>query len=174
MKKRPKPKSPVVPEKIEPDIASLIIKVQQQLVFLEKKIDTLIIRIPEKTFEPKDQAKPLHHPSQPCPQGEVKQANTYRERVLHKAICADCNKECEVPFKPNIDRPVYCKECFSRRKASSPFRINSGNRPVKAGPAPENAIRKNQSAGSQKGAEKSIEKAAYKKKPASKKQKKRP
>jgi len=27
-----------------------------------------------------------------------------------------CNKECEVPFKPSGDRPVYCKECFSKRK----------------------------------------------------------
>lgn len=34
----------------------------------------------------------------------------------HKAICAECNKECEVPFKPSGDRPVYCKDCFSKRK----------------------------------------------------------
>ena len=39
-------------------------------------------------------------------------------REMHKAICADCNKECEVPFKPSSDRPVYCKECFSKRKES--------------------------------------------------------
>ncbi|MCK5451357.1 MAG: hypothetical protein KAI70_06295, partial [Candidatus Omnitrophica bacterium] len=25
-------------------------------------------------------------------------------------------KECEVPFKPRDDRPVYCKDCFSKRK----------------------------------------------------------
>jgi CxxC-x17-CxxC domain-containing protein len=37
-------------------------------------------------------------------------------REMHKATCADCNKECEVPFKPSGDRPVYCKECFSKRK----------------------------------------------------------
>ena len=39
-----------------------------------------------------------------------------RPREMHKATCADCNKECEVPFKPSGDRPVYCKECFSKRK----------------------------------------------------------
>ena len=40
-------------------------------------------------------------------------------REMHKATCAECQKECEVPFKPSGDRPVYCKECFSKRKDSS-------------------------------------------------------
>ncbi len=37
-------------------------------------------------------------------------------REMFKAVCADCQKECEVPFKPSGDRPVYCKDCFSKRK----------------------------------------------------------
>lgn len=37
-------------------------------------------------------------------------------REMHKATCASCQKECEVPFKPSGDRPVYCKECFSKRQ----------------------------------------------------------
>jgi len=40
-------------------------------------------------------------------------------REMHKAICAECKKECDVPFKPSGDRPVYCKDCFSKRKGSS-------------------------------------------------------
>ncbi len=39
-----------------------------------------------------------------------------RPREMHKTTCGDCGKECEVPFKPSGDRPVYCKECFSKRK----------------------------------------------------------
>ena len=39
-------------------------------------------------------------------------------REMHKAICADCKKECEVPFKPREDRPVYCRDCFSKHKDS--------------------------------------------------------
>ncbi|PIV69088.1 MAG: hypothetical protein COS08_05405, partial [Euryarchaeota archaeon CG01_land_8_20_14_3_00_38_12] len=31
-------------------------------------------------------------------------------REMHKATCADCGKECEVPFEPSGDRPVYCRE----------------------------------------------------------------
>jgi len=33
-----------------------------------------------------------------------------RPREMHKAVCAECKKECEVPFKPSTDRPIYCKE----------------------------------------------------------------
>ena len=39
-------------------------------------------------------------------------------REMHKATCSDCKKECEVPFKPRGDRPIYCKECYSKRKDS--------------------------------------------------------
>ncbi len=41
-----------------------------------------------------------------------------RPREMHKAICAECGKECEVPFKPTEGKPVYCKECFAKRKES--------------------------------------------------------
>ena len=37
-------------------------------------------------------------------------------REMHKATCDGCKQECEVPFKPSGDRPVYCKECFSKKK----------------------------------------------------------
>ena len=35
-------------------------------------------------------------------------------REMHKAVCADCKKECEVPFKPDGTRPIYCKECYPK------------------------------------------------------------
>lgn len=37
-------------------------------------------------------------------------------REMHKAKCAECGKECEVPFKPTEGRPVYCKECYMKNK----------------------------------------------------------
>ncbi len=39
-------------------------------------------------------------------------------REMHKATCSDCGKECEVPFKPTEGRPVYCKECYAKKKAA--------------------------------------------------------
>jgi CxxC-x17-CxxC domain-containing protein len=42
--------------------------------------------------------------------------------MLHKTICSKCGKECEVPFRPTGNRPVYCKECFQtiRPEATRP------------------------------------------------------
>ena len=39
-----------------------------------------------------------------------------REREMHTATCGDCGNECQVPFKPKDDRPVYCRECFQYHK----------------------------------------------------------
>ncbi|MCK4481899.1 DNA-directed RNA polymerase [Candidatus Bathyarchaeota archaeon] len=38
------------------------------------------------------------------------------DREMHKAVCADCGQECEVPFKPDPSRPVYCRECWQKRR----------------------------------------------------------
>lgn len=37
-------------------------------------------------------------------------------REMHKATCAECNSPCEVPFKPTEGKPVYCKDCYMKRK----------------------------------------------------------
>jgi len=44
------------------------------------------------------------------------QRRDFGPREMHKATCAECGKECEVPFKPTEGRPVYCRECFAKRK----------------------------------------------------------
>lgn len=36
-------------------------------------------------------------------------------REMHDAICAECNKETQVPFAPSGNRPVYCRDCFSKQ-----------------------------------------------------------
>lgn len=35
------------------------------------------------------------------------------ERTLYKAVCSECGKNCEVPFKPTGMKPVLCSTCFS-------------------------------------------------------------
>ncbi len=40
----------------------------------------------------------------------------FGERKMYKATCAECGKECEVPFKPSGDRPVYCRDCWAKRR----------------------------------------------------------
>jgi CxxC-x17-CxxC domain-containing protein len=37
------------------------------------------------------------------------------EREMFSATCAACGAETQVPFKPSSDRPVYCRDCYSKR-----------------------------------------------------------
>ena len=37
-------------------------------------------------------------------------------RALHKATCAECGQETEVPFEPDGERPVYCRDCYLKRR----------------------------------------------------------
>ncbi|NIO44142.1 MAG: DNA-directed RNA polymerase [Candidatus Aenigmarchaeota archaeon] len=37
-------------------------------------------------------------------------------REMHKVICSECEQECEVPFKPTEGRPVFCRECFAKKR----------------------------------------------------------
>ena len=48
-----------------------------------------------------------------------------RDVKLTKVTCASCGKECEVPFKPTSNKPVYCRECFSGKGNSNENRSQS-------------------------------------------------
>ncbi len=43
----------------------------------------------------------------------------FRPAELHKATCSNCGNECEVPFKPSGEKPVYCRDCFGKMKRSN-------------------------------------------------------
>ncbi len=36
------------------------------------------------------------------------------DKRMYQAVCSDCGKNCEVPFQPSSDKPVYCNNCFSK------------------------------------------------------------
>ncbi len=40
----------------------------------------------------------------------------FGERKMYPAKCSDCGADCEVPFEPKQDRPVYCRECFKKHR----------------------------------------------------------
>ena len=37
-------------------------------------------------------------------------------REMHKAVCSECKKDCEVPFKPTPGKSILCKECYAKKK----------------------------------------------------------
>lgn len=38
------------------------------------------------------------------------------ERTMHPATCSECGKETMVPFAPSGEKPVYCSDCFQKRR----------------------------------------------------------
>ncbi len=40
--------------------------------------------------------------------------------TMYKAVCDQCKKACEVPFRPTEGKPVYCNDCFGKKRESSP------------------------------------------------------
>lgn len=47
----------------------------------------------------------------------------FLERERYDAECSSCHKECQVPFRPNGKKPVFCSDCFKR----------DGDRPARSG-----------------------------------------
>ncbi|KKG12218.1 CxxC-x17-CxxC domain-containing protein [Methanosarcina sp. 2.H.A.1B.4] len=37
-------------------------------------------------------------------------------REMYKVTCSDCGIETEVPFKPDPERPVYCRDCLPNHR----------------------------------------------------------
>lgn len=114
MKKSSKPRNKAAPQ-IDPYLEGLMGKLLDRLANLEKKMDTVIARTAAQPFQ-NQSAQTIDVPK--------------RDRILFEAICADCSKVCEVPFKPSEGRAVYCKPCFAKRKSGGAGRINTIPRPV--------------------------------------------
>ena len=131
MKKSVKRKSVVAAPQDEPGVVSLINEVQQRLSAMERKLDTLISQSSKRPFEKSYSQNPPRRFDRPNRHDGGRQGNGPRERTFTQVICADCSKKCEIPFKPSGDRPVYCKECFSKRRNGDSFNANRDNRPEK-------------------------------------------
>ncbi|MBQ4363826.1 MAG: zinc-ribbon domain containing protein [Oscillospiraceae bacterium] len=53
-----------------------------------------------------------------CP--ECRAANKTRKRAAREffiGVCAECGGEAKVPFNPTEGQPIYCSDCFAKRRA---------------------------------------------------------
>lgn len=89
--------------KVDPYLEGLMGKLLERLVGVEKKLDTVITQTAGAGQSALSRSPEAKQPPR-------------KDRTMYEAICADCHKVCEVPFRPSEDRPVYCKECFAKRK----------------------------------------------------------
>jgi CxxC-x17-CxxC domain-containing protein len=67
------------------------------------------------------QAKGLQNDPKRCPEcrsnrKQTRSGNSGKARQMYKATCAKCGIECEVPFEPRQERPVYCSNCYAEIK----------------------------------------------------------
>lgn len=119
-----------------PDLLQLVAKISERLESVEQKVDLLLAQSREPQSQETDhenefeaQAESLREDErervheneaeiQPSfqPQTEVPTSRGRGGRPLFQTVCAECGKNCEVPFKPTGERPIYCKECYSKRK----------------------------------------------------------
>lgn len=38
------------------------------------------------------------------------------DRRMYPAICDKCGRECQVPFRPDGSKPIYCSSCFEKKQ----------------------------------------------------------
>lgn len=117
-KRMPESQGAVLPPP-EVDLANVVNRMCELLVSLENKVDILINRAANRPAGGDRFQRTATRFTRP---------DRSRERTFTQAVCAECGKNCEVPFKPTGDRPVYCRDCFSARKESGLSQEKSGER----------------------------------------------
>ena len=157
--------SPSISAAADQDIAGLLMVLVRKLTLFEAKIDMVLSRV---SAPPAPGQQPLPAASLPV----IPHNKPNRDyRPMYQAVCADCGKDCEVPFKPRGDRPVYCKECFTKRKSKGIFRPQETIKPKEepaASAAPAPAVKPKAAANSKPAKYTSKKKPAAKKKAAKK------
>lgn len=43
---------------------------------------------------------------------------------MHRAVCDECGNDCEVPFRPTGDKPIYCSNCFQDKRDAGPSKFS--------------------------------------------------
>ena len=107
------------------DIGDLLGELQARFDAIDVKLDAILSgsaalsRMVSTEHDPSYKTHATLPPKPPIPRDRDP-----RERKMYKAVCAECGQDCEVPFVPKGDRPVYCKACYSNiRKQNSPRNI---------------------------------------------------
>lgn len=76
----------------------------------EELQDVVVAKTPEVITSLADTLNP------PVRGGQRRDPSERRPRKSFPAVCTNCGKDTDVPFKPDPNKPVYCKECFEKIK----------------------------------------------------------
>jgi len=104
-------------QKNDKDVSAMMAQIQGQLAVLNQKLDSFMTKSLTELAQALAASKPVVRPPV---QTQASLRPTQNEfpprRPMYAVICYECGKDCELPFKPIGNRPVYCKECFAKRK----------------------------------------------------------
>jgi CxxC-x17-CxxC domain-containing protein len=49
----------------------------------------------------------------------------FEKPEMFQTTCSNCGKDCQVPFRPSGDKPVYCSDCFEKQGGNDARRSDS-------------------------------------------------
>jgi CxxC-x17-CxxC domain-containing protein len=76
----------------------------------------------QEFYASKGFSTPLRCPSCRAARKAARQGgDSYGERQMYPAVCAQCGKETTVPFQPRGDKPVYCSDCYRAQQGGSSY-----------------------------------------------------
>jgi CxxC-x17-CxxC domain-containing protein len=94
-------------------------------------VDVLVEQFSGKFLKSEHSPKSSQRFDRPARYSKGKQENNPMEKSFTKVICSACKKECEIPFKPRGDKPVYCRECFAIHKNGGLVNDKPSNKSIK-------------------------------------------
>jgi len=127
------------------DVAAMMDQIQEQLAVMNEKLDSFMTKSLTELAQALANSKPVPRPVQQLP---LRPEMDYPpRRQMYAVVCFECGKDAELPFKPSGSRPVYCPECFAKRKgrpapttnqapaASAPPTMGRGGQPSRTEPS---------------------------------------
>ncbi len=68
-----------------------------------------------EALAPAGQSRPFDGNRRGGPRGDGASHGPAGEVRLFQAVCAECGRATEVPFRPRSGRPVFCRDCYNAR-----------------------------------------------------------
>ena len=113
--------------KTDIDVVEIMNRIQEQLAVLDRKLDTFMTKsLTELAAALAAQKPSAHVHSHHVQHSAIPRPQEPPRRTMYAVVCFECGKDCEIPFKPSGGRPVYCQECFAKRRAN---RLNADQKP---------------------------------------------
>ena len=50
---------------------------------------------------------------------ERHERSRFNDKQMHDTVCDKCGNDCQVPFRPTRDKPVFCNNCFGKNENRS-------------------------------------------------------